>query len=196
MERLAWQRYTFLPALALALILAAGCTGETPGVEAAVAEVPVEEVPAMPVAATDAMTVGDEVLAETVVGVYEQEPYGQYVVDGDNSTLYIFTADERGESSACYNACAKAWPPLLAMGEVSTEAAVIDTTKLGTIERRDGSMQVTYYGWPLYYYAPDNEPTVVKGQGIRGFGGVWYLISPEGEIIKATEAGSSGDGGY
>ncbi|HET7369745.1 MAG TPA: hypothetical protein VFK45_02780 [Gammaproteobacteria bacterium] len=46
-------------------------------------------------------------------------------------------------------------------------------------------MQVTYNGWPLYYYAGDKKPGDTRGQDKKGFGAEWYLISPEGHIIRA-----------
>jgi len=48
---------------------------------------------------------------------------------------------------------------------------------LGTITRADGTVQVTYNGWPLYYYASDKASGDVMGEGV---GNVWYVITPEG----------------
>ncbi|HVS66156.1 MAG TPA: hypothetical protein VMT85_21940, partial [Thermoanaerobaculia bacterium] len=59
---------------------------------------------------------------------------------------------------------------------------------LGTLQRRDGSTQVTYGGWPLYTYAQDAGPDSIEGQDVHGSGGEWYLVSPQGERIEATEA--------
>ena len=57
----------------------------------------------------------------------------------------------------------------------------VDATLLGTITRDDGSTQVTYNGWPLYYFHEDAAPGDTNGQGV---GGVWFLVSPEGEAIE------------
>jgi len=54
---------------------------------------------------------------------------------------------------------------------------------LGTVQRRDGAMQVTYNGWPLYYYARDQNPGDTNGQDVEGFGGEWYLVTPEGHPV-------------
>ena len=59
--------------------------------------------------------------------------------------------------------------------------AGVDATLLGTITRDDGSTQVTYNGWPLYYFHEDAAPGDTNGQGV---GGVWFLVSPEGEAIE------------
>jgi predicted lipoprotein with Yx(FWY)xxD motif len=52
---------------------------------------------------------------------------------------------------------------------------------VGTIQRKDGSMQVTYQGLPLYYFASDQKPGDVMGQGV---GNVWYVIGADGNMIK------------
>ena len=57
----------------------------------------------------------------------------------------------------------------------------VDSTLLGTITRDDGTTQVTYNGWPLYYFAGDTAASDTAGQGL---GGVWFLVSPTGEAIE------------
>jgi predicted lipoprotein with Yx(FWY)xxD motif len=47
-------------------------------------------------------------------------------------------------------------------------------------------MQVTYGGWPLYYFVQDQGPGEATGQDKHGFGGEWYLVTPAGE--KAQES--------
>ncbi|MFW6051839.1 MAG: hypothetical protein ACODAU_11730 [Myxococcota bacterium] len=127
------------------------------------------------------------------IGSAMQEPHGTFLVGTDGRALYMFTADEQGGDSTCYDDCAAAWPPVLTDGEpVSTDPA-IQSALLGTVERRDGRMQVTYDGWPLYFYVRD-RPGDVMGQDVHGFGGEWYLLSPEGEPI-AREHAHDGDGG-
>jgi predicted lipoprotein with Yx(FWY)xxD motif len=46
---------------------------------------------------------------------------------------------------------------------------------LATVSRPDGTVQVTYNGWPLYHFARDTAPGSVRGQGI---GGVWFVAKP------------------
>ena len=57
----------------------------------------------------------------------------------------------------------------------------VDATLLGTITRDDGTTQVTYNGWPLYYFAGDTAAGDTTGQGMEG---VWFLVSPTGEAIQ------------
>jgi len=90
-------------------------------------------------------------------------------------TLYIYTKDTPN-TSTCYGACAAAWPPLLSEG-TPTAGSGVDATKLGTMTRTDGSTQVTYNGWPLYYFALDKAAGDTNGEGVQN---VWYVITPEG----------------
>lgn len=110
--------------------------------------------------------------------VAENDELGIFLVDASGMTLYLFTKDTDGES-VCYDDCASAWPPLLTAGEpVAGEG--VDATLLGTTERTDGTTQVTYGGWPLYYWVKDAAPGDTTGQDV---GEVWYVVSPAGEAV-------------
>ncbi|SHF35928.1 Predicted lipoprotein with conserved Yx(FWY)xxD motif [Modicisalibacter ilicicola DSM 19980] len=115
--------------------------------------------------------------------ISEQEPYGRYVTDREGHSLYLFEQDEPGSGiSTCTDACANAWPPYVT--DESPEAGEgIDASKLGTIERDGGTKQVTYAGWPLYYFNGDKQPGDALGQDVQHLGAEWYLVSPEGQMI-------------
>ena len=49
---------------------------------------------------------------------------------------------------------------------------------LGTTKRKDGNLEVTYGGHPLYYFVTDRKPGQTTGQGVNQFGGPWWVISP------------------
>ncbi len=99
-------------------------------------------------------------------------------------TVYMFAADHGG-TSACYAACAAAWPPVLTSGSPKAEGGA-SASKLGTITRSEGAKQVTYAGHPLYYYTPDSTESDITGQGINSFGALWYVLSPGGQVIKKS----------
>ena len=110
---------------------------------------------------------------------------GQIVVDNKGMSLYFFTKDVKDSgTSACTEACLAAWPILTTTSDAPTVDGVTGT--VGTIASPDGKKHVTLNGMPLYYYAKDKAPGDVTGQGV---GGVWYLVSPAGEMIKGA-AGS------
>ena len=114
--------------------------------------------------------------------VSDQGSYGDHLTDAKGMSVYLFEGDSKLKST-CYDACAKAWPPLLTEGE-ATAAKGVDKSMLATLKRKDGSTQATYNGRPLYHFVKDTQPGDMKGQGIKGFGAEWYLISPEGETVE------------
>jgi predicted lipoprotein with Yx(FWY)xxD motif len=115
----------------------------------------------------------------TAVNLNSNSQFGSILVDGKGMTLYLFTKDTPNTSN-CYDKCATAWPPLLTTGS-PTAGDGIDASKLGTTTRTDGTTQVTYNGWPLYYFAKDQQAGDTAGQGV---GSVWYVISPAGTAIQ------------
>ena len=117
------------------------------------------------------------------VTVEQSEQYDAYLADADGRALYLFTADKQGSGeSACYDACAEAWPPMLVDREPQAGEQV-DASLLDTIKREGGESQATYNGWPLYYYVQDQGPGEATGQDVHGFGGEWYLVTPAGEQV-------------
>lgn len=124
---------------------------------------------------------------EVVVQAGEHQSYGQYLTDSQGRSLYLFTRDTK-DTSNCYDQCAQNWPPLLVRDKAAAGKGV-DGQLLGTARRRDGTLQVTYNGWPLYYFARDQKAGDTNGQGV---GGVWFLVSPKGEAIKAAAAQQPG----
>lgn len=96
----------------------------------------------------------------------------------DGYTLYRFTKD-KGTTSTCYGACAKQWPPLVTEGKPNGVDVV--RSKMGTTKRKDGTIQVTYFGSPLYTYIGDKVTGEVKGNGVEAFGGTWYALKANGQ---------------
>lgn len=114
----------------------------------------------------------------------EDADLGSYLTDADGRAVYLFKADSAG-TSACYGECADAWPPLVGADPQAGEG--VEASLLGTIEREDGQMQVTYGGHPLYYFVRDEGPGQTQGQDVMGFGAEWYLVTPEGEAVHSKE---------
>src|SRR5512136_3019619 len=114
---------------------------------------------------------------------------GKFLADGDGNTLYLFTKDTKGTSN-CYDKCAQSWPPLIPSGQPTLKDGV-STDMISMTVRTDGSVQLTYDGWPLYYYAKDKAPGDTTGQAV---GNAWWVVSGEGNPIKpATLAITSTD---
>ena len=106
-------------------------------------------------------------------------------------TVYLFEAD-KGTSSACSGACAKAWPPVTTAGEPTTSGAAV-AADLGTTMRSDGTKQVTYKGHPLYFFEKDGDSGDAYGQGSKAFGAGWYVLKPSGEKLD-EDSGDKGSG--
>lgn len=119
----------------------------------------------------------------------ESEEHGTYLTDGEGRSVYLFEADTQGQGDTmpvmtCEDECLEAWPPVMTQGEPQAgEGATAEM--LGVLTHDNGTMHVTYNGWPLYYYHEDTEPGQTKGHDIEEFGAEWYLLDPEGE--KAGE---------
>jgi predicted lipoprotein with Yx(FWY)xxD motif len=171
---------SLLSVLALALgACATDAADESPDSEAASSAPAVPELPSdersvseVPGASETAPATG---AGGTVVATGDVDPHGTVLTDGAGMTLYVFFEDS-DERSACYDACAENWPPLLTDGDPTAEGEA-DASLLGTTERDDGTMQVTYDGQPLYVYAGDSQPGDANGFGI---GNVWYPVTPDG----------------
>jgi predicted lipoprotein with Yx(FWY)xxD motif len=131
---------------------------------------------------------GTPVPATTPLWIGFTSDLGPFLVDSAGMTLYLFTADTTPGESACYDDCATNWPPLLE-SDAATALPVGIQGELGTIDRTDGTKQVTYDGMPLYYFAKDSKPGDTNGQGA---GDKWWIVPPVSTMAggEATPASS------
>jgi hypothetical protein len=63
---------------------------------------------------------------------------------------------------------------------------------LGTTKRRNGKLQVTYKGHPLYLFKLDHGAGQVAGQRQNFFGGRWYAVSASGAANKKAPPAGGG----
>lgn len=131
-------------------------------------------------------TAGDRADDAARLGVARHDELGAYLTDGEGRALYLFKSDKAGQST-CFDRCADVWPPLLTDGMAEATDDALQGLLIGTLRRPDGTMQVTYGGWPLYHYEQDRGPGDIQGQDIMGFGAEWYLIGPDGEEVEHEE---------
>jgi predicted lipoprotein with Yx(FWY)xxD motif len=103
---------------------------------------------------------------------------GPVLVDSKGLTLYMFVPDKQ-KKVTCKSTCAIIWPPLKVNGAKPTAGGAAKTKLLG----QDGAV-VTYNRWPLYTYIKDHKPGQAAGQGVKNSGGLWYVLSPSGKVIK------------
>lgn len=101
---------------------------------------------------------------------------GDILQDSEGRTLYLFNPDAQGDST-CYDDCADAWPAFVEEGSAGEG---VDASLLGTTTRTDGAVQVTYNGWPLYYFAGDVAPGDTNGQALND---VWWVVDAAGNAV-------------
>ncbi|MCX4782025.1 SCO0930 family lipoprotein [Streptomyces sp. NBC_01264] len=123
------------------------------------------------------------------LSVREIPGIGSVATDAAGSTLYRFDKDTaQPPRSNCEGACATLWPAVPADG--AQAPAGTDAGLLGSVDRPDGTRQLTLAGWPVYRYAKDTRPGEAKGEGV---GGTWHVLAPDGK--KAVDAGKAADDG-
>jgi predicted lipoprotein with Yx(FWY)xxD motif len=121
---------------------------------------------------------------ESKLVVADVASVGQVLTDQNGMTLYRFDKDTaKPPKSNCDGDCAKAWPPMLATGDVQVQG--VDKNLVGKVTRSDGTEQITVGGWALYRYAKDAKAGDATGQGV---GGAWYAANAKGG--KAGQAAS------
>ena len=112
------------------------------------------------------------------VVISETDALGNILTALSGNALYLYTKGEHSVSN-CSGGCALAWPPLVTVDDPTTGAG-LDETRIGTINRGYGVKQVTYNGWPLYYFAADEKPGDTNGQD---WGDVWFGLSAYGGAV-------------
>jgi predicted lipoprotein with Yx(FWY)xxD motif len=115
---------------------------------------------------------------------------GATLVNSQGHTIYLFRKDT-GTKSACFGACASAWPPVRTSGK-PTVGGGAKASLVGTTKRSDGKPQVTYDGHPLYLFQGDKKPGDTNGQGITAFGAAWFGVSPTGKQVSGQAPSSAG----
>jgi len=103
--------------------------------------------------------------------------FGTKLVDGPGRTLYVFSVDGPG-MSRCVGACAREWPPARSFGGKPQFGAGVTSPEVGNVLRPDGSEQMTFRGYPLYYYSGDSAPGQSNGHGRSAYGGDFSAQPP------------------
>jgi predicted lipoprotein with Yx(FWY)xxD motif len=127
--------------------------------------------------------------ASPVVVTAAPSPYGPVLFTAGGRALYLRSFDATtGPSlplhSTCTGTCAIAWPPLPAPGPNGPFAAShgVNASELGTVQRPDGTFQVTYFGQPLYEFIRDASMPAgaVSGENVAAFNAFWHLDTTAG----------------
>lgn len=138
--------------------------------------------------ATDSASTGTSATAADPVKISSGRVsgLGTVLVNGSGHTLYVFEPDNR-KKVTCTKKCPAVWPPVIVKsGQKPAASGAVKPSKLGSDPNPNpsGGRVVTYNGWPLYTYAADTKAGQANGQGLNVNGGLWYAISPAGQVIK------------
>jgi predicted lipoprotein with Yx(FWY)xxD motif len=156
----------------------AACTAESsPSPEPTEAEATASPTAAEATATETAEATASEDAADATVLVADSD-LGQILTDADGLTIYYFANDTEGVSN-CEGDCLANWPPVEADEEPVAGDGV--DAELGTIERDDGTVQLTVNGFPAYYFAGDEAAGDTNGQAV---GDVWWVFGADGEPIE------------
>ncbi len=131
----------------------------------------------------------------TSFGVASVSGVGKVLVDGRGRTVYILTKTGT-KNVPCTDAsgCTGAWPdlPLPNGTSAATAGTGADASLLGTMKLSDGETYPTYNGYLMYEYTGDSGSGQANGQGLKSYGGTWYVLNASGNPVKQSSSG----GGY
>lgn len=92
------------------------------------------------------------------------------LVNAQGMTVYTFDKDVANSGkSVCNDACAKAWPPVMAKAGDKPQG------DLSIVTRDDASKQWAYKGKPVYLFSKDTKKGDKKGDNVKD---VWHVVKP------------------
>lgn len=111
---------------------------------------------------------------------------GSIMTDKSGNALYFFANDGNGANN-CTGGCTTNWPNFNVTGLMQSQLGEgLLLADFASISTASGD-QLTYKGWPLYYYAPGGireKSGLTTGDGV---GGVWFIAKPDYTIMMAKE---------
>ncbi len=126
--------------------------------------------------------VGPATVSNLTLSTATKAPFGTYVTDGSGRSVYVLQGTRAMSGiNRCSGMCLNEWPPVPAPA-LPTGGSGLSAPAVRTISGYRGA-QMSYSGWPLYYYHHDMAPGDTTGQGVHDQWGTWYLIRPSGEPI-------------
>jgi predicted lipoprotein with Yx(FWY)xxD motif len=141
---------------------------------------------------------GQQSGAATTIASRQVSGVGTVLTDQSGKTLYTPEQEANG-TIKCTGSCLSFWFPVTVASGVTPHAGSGLTGKLASIQRPDGTSQVTYNGEPLYTFKLDSGPGQTHGNDFTdSFGGqsfVWHAATASG-TAPAPAPSSNPASGY
>ncbi len=108
-----------------------------------------------------------------------------YMTDASGNTLYGFINDENGVNHFTNEDFSNdaVWP--IFEEELNQVPSILDAADFGNIDVF-GRQQLTYKGWPLYYFGQDEARGDNYGVGFPA-AGIWPIVNPDTEVAPQPE---------
>ncbi|MBT2450583.1 hypothetical protein J7F03_26605 [Streptomyces sp. ISL-43] len=107
---------------------------------------------------------------------------GKILVNSEGRTLYRFDKDSAWPMKfGCLDACLNTWKPAAAVDKEKVSG--IPAELVGSVERPDGSEQLTIDCWPVYLFTGDTAPGQTNGHGKQG---LWFAVNDAGKKVPAA----------
>ncbi len=118
--------------------------------------------------------------------------YHKVLVDSAGKPVYLLTGDSPSHPKCTGAQCLGAWPAVTTRAKSPALGRGV-TGKVG-VWHHNHMNQVTLNGHPLYTYAGDRAGSA-SGQGLKSFGGTWWLMTASGSAMASSSSKSSSGGG-
>jgi len=127
----------------------------------------------------------DPIVDPIVLKLANSTSLGSYLTDKDGKALYFFAKDANGANN-CTGGCTTNWPNFsntaITQAKLATGLNLADFDSIITTSGK----QLTYKGWPLYYYAPGGVQEASGQTTGEGVSGVWFIAKPNYSITLAN----------
>jgi predicted lipoprotein with Yx(FWY)xxD motif len=132
----------------------------------------------LPVAAAATRATGTKITLE------KTKKFGKILANSKGFTVYAYSKDSKGhEACQNVNSCLSLWPAVTTKGKPVAGTGVRQRL-LGTIKLKNGKLQVTYNGHPLYTYIADGSPHQTFYVNQFQAGGRWPAVNAAGGLVR------------
>lgn len=114
------------------------------------------------------------------------------LVTSSGRPVYMLTGDSATHPKCTGASCMAVWPPATTKATRVTAAKGV-SGKL-TVWHHMKINQLVFNGHPLYMFASDSAGRAA-GDGIKSFGGTWWVLSKSGTPVSVSKHGGGGGGG-